>query len=246
MGLSARNIDIRIVGDCKSVLQQLCEAVDARTAERFQGWRQKLGDGEAQKRMRAGGNYPTDGDIHPLRLCEEIKNFMHREAILSVDGQEILNFGRQSIPTFVPGHRLNSGPFGTMGVGLPFAVGAKAAKPGAQVICLHGDGSFGQNAMELDTAVRHKLPLFSVISLNGGWTADTERHKPGRDLGYTRYDIMAQGLGAYGEYVEQPEEIRPALERAQKKAEEGMVALGNDTTHYRARATTVRVSNDET
>src|SRR5439155_21545283 len=135
LGASARNIDIPIVGDCKSVLQQLCEAVDARTAERFQGWRQKLADGEAQKRMRAGGNYPTDGDIHPLRLCEEIKNFMQREAILSVDGQEILNFGRQSIPTFVPGHRLNSGPFGTMGVGLPFAVGAKAAKPNSQVIC---------------------------------------------------------------------------------------------------------------
>jgi thiamine pyrophosphate-dependent acetolactate synthase large subunit-like protein len=127
----------------------------------------EFADGEARKRMRAGGNYPTDGDIHPLRLCEEVKNFMQREAILSVDGQEILNFGRQSIPTFVPGHRLNSGPFGTLGVGLPFAVGGKAAKPNAQVICLHGDGSFGQNAMELDTAVRHKLPLLCVISLNG-------------------------------------------------------------------------------
>ena len=67
-----------------------------------------------------------------------------------------------------------------------FAVGAKAAKPGVPVICLHGDGSFGQNAMELDTAVRHKLPLLCVISLNGRWTADPERNKPGRDLGYTR------------------------------------------------------------
>ena len=65
----------------------------------------------------------------------------------------------------------------------------------AQVICLHGDGSFGQNAMELDTAVRHKLPLLCVISLNGGWTADPERNKPGRDLGYTRYDKMAEALG---------------------------------------------------
>ena len=72
LGLSARNIDIPIVGDCKSVLQQLCEAVDARTADRFQPWRQKLADGEVQ-RSCAGGNYPTDGDIHPLRLCEEIQ-----------------------------------------------------------------------------------------------------------------------------------------------------------------------------
>jgi thiamine pyrophosphate-dependent acetolactate synthase large subunit-like protein len=243
LGRSARNVDIPVMGDCKSVLQQLIDAVDDKTAERFQAWRQKLADGEAAKRTRAGGNYPTDGDIHPLRLCEEIKNFQQRDAILCVDGQEILNFGRQSIPTFTPGHRLNSGPFGTMGVGLPFAVGAKAAKPNNQVICLHGDGSFGQNAMELDTAVRHKLPLLCVISLNGGWTADPERNKPGRDLGYTRYDIMAQGLGAYGEYVENPEDIRPALERAQKKVDEGMVALVNVKTDYRARATTVRFSN---
>ncbi len=246
MGNSARNIDLPIVGDCKSVLQQLCEAVDAKTAERFAPWRQKLAEGEAKKRLRAGGNYPSDGDIHPLRLCEEVKNFMQREAILTVDGQEILNFGRQSIPTFVPGHRLNSGPFGTMGVGLPFAVGAKAAKPSAQVICLHGDGSFGQNAMELDTAVRHKLPLLCVISLNGGWTADPERNKPGRDLGYTRYDKMAEALGCYGEYVEAPEAIRPALDRAWKKVEEGMVALVNVKTDYRARATTVRFSSRET
>ena len=246
MGLSARNIDLPLVGDCKSVLQQLIEAVDGKTAERFAPWRKKLAEGEAQKRSRVGGNYPTDGDIHPLRLCEEIKNFQKRDTILCVDGQEILNYGRQSIPTFTPGHRLNSGPFGTMGVGLPFAVGAKAAKPNVPVICLHGDGSFGQNAMELDTAVRHKLPLLVVISLNGGWTADPERNKPGRDLGYTRYDIVAQGLGAHGEYVEKPEDIRPALERAQKKIDEGMVALVNVKTDYRARATTVRFSSRET
>jgi thiamine pyrophosphate-dependent acetolactate synthase large subunit-like protein len=246
MGMSARNIDIPLVGDCKSVLQQLLDAIPATTADRFAPWRQKLADGEAQKRTRAGGNYPTDGDIHPLRLCEEIKNFQKRDTILCVDGQEILNFGRQSIPTFMPGHRLNSGPFGTMGVGMPFAVGAKAAKPSAPVICLHGDGSFGQNAMELDTAVRHNLPLLVVISLNGGWTADPERNKPGRDLGYTRYDIVAQGLGAHGEYVENAEDIRPALDRAQKKIDEGMCALVNVKTDYRARATTVRFSSRET
>ena len=246
MGMSARNIDIPLVGDCKSVLQQLLDALPATTADRFAPWRQKLADGEAQKRTRAGGNYPTDGDIHPLRLCEEIKNFQKRDTILCVDGQEILNFGRQSIPTFMPGHRLNSGPFGTMGVGMPFAVGAKAAKPSAPVICLHGDGSFGQNAMELDTAVRHKLPLLVVISLNGGWTADPDRDKPGRDLGYTRYDIVAQGLGAHGEYVENAEDIRPALDRAQKKIDEGMCALVNVKTDYRARATTVRFSSRET
>src|SRR5260370_42441635 len=109
-----------------------------------------------------------------------------------------LSVSVRAAPPFRAGPRLNSGPFGTMGVGLPFAVGAKVAKPNTQVICLHGDGSFGQNAMELDTAVRHKLPLLCIISLNGGWTADPEHNKPGRDLGYPPYDIMAHGLRPYG------------------------------------------------
>jgi len=236
-----RKVDIGIVGDCKMVLQQLLVASKGRVdPDRFGAWRRKLADGEASKRMAAGGNKALDEEpIHPLRLCEEIKNFMQRDAILVVDGQEILNFGRQSMPTFFPGHRLNSGPFGTMGVGLPFGLGAKLAKPDSQVIVVHGDGSFGLNALELDTAVRHRIPVLVVISLNGGWTADPKGDKPGRNLGYTRFDKVAEALGCYGEYVERPEQIRPALERAQKRVAEGMVAVVNVKTDHRARAGTV-------
>ena len=93
-----------------------------------------------------------------------MRDFLDRDAILVVDGQEILNYGRQSIPTFVPRHRLNSGVFGTMGVGLPFGLGAKVAKPETQVLVLHGDGSFGLNGMELDTAARHKIPVVTVVT----------------------------------------------------------------------------------
>jgi thiamine pyrophosphate-dependent acetolactate synthase large subunit-like protein len=103
LGMSARNVDIPIVGDCKSVLQQLIDALPAKTADKFTGWRKTLADGEAAKRSGPGGNYPTDGDIHPIRLLEEVKNFMDRDAILVVDGQETLNFGRQTMPTFEPG-----------------------------------------------------------------------------------------------------------------------------------------------
>jgi thiamine pyrophosphate-dependent acetolactate synthase large subunit-like protein len=150
------------------------------------------------------------------------------------------------LQTHAPGHRLNSGPFGTMGVGLPFALGAKIAKPDKQVVCLHGDGSFGLNAMELDTAVRHKIPVLVVVSLNGGWTADPQRNKPGRELGYTRYDKMAETLGCYGEYVEKAEDIRPALDRAQKQVDKGKVALVNVRTDYRARATTMQFAQYST
>jgi thiamine pyrophosphate-dependent acetolactate synthase large subunit-like protein len=78
-----------------------------------------------------------------------------------------------------------------------------------------------------------------VISLNGGWTADPDRTKPGRDLGYTRYDKMAEALGCYGEYVEKPDEIGPALKRAQKEVDKGRVAVVNVKTDYKARAGTV-------
>jgi thiamine pyrophosphate-dependent acetolactate synthase large subunit-like protein len=94
--------------------------------------------------------------------------------------------------------------------------------------------------------VRHQLPILVVISLNGGWTADPKREKTGRNLGFTRYDKMAEGLGCYGEYVEKPEDIGPALVRAQKKVDEGMVALVNIKTDDTARAGTVAFSSHST
>lgn len=245
---AARTVDIGIVGDCKAVLQQLLTAMKGRVEPGlYADWRKKLQDGEAAKRAKPGANQAMDEEpIHPLRLCDEVKNFMNRDAVLVVDGQEILNYGRQSMPTFAPGHRLNSGPFGTMGVGLPFGLGAKVAKPDTQVIVVHGDGSFGLNAMELDTAVRHNIAVLVVISLNGGWTGDPEKEKPGRELGYTRYDQMAESLGCYSEYVEKPEDIRPALERAQKQVDAGRVAVVNVKTDYRARAGTVAFASYST
>jgi thiamine pyrophosphate-dependent acetolactate synthase large subunit-like protein len=248
IGTAARYVDIPIVGDCKAVLLQLLDGIKGKVnSSNYEGWRKKLSDGEMAKRSGAGANkYAEDGDIHPVRMLEEVRDFMNRDAILCVDGQETLNYGRQTMSTFAPGHRLNSGPFGTMGVGLPFGVGAKVAKPDTQVIVVHGDGSLGLNVMELDTAIRHKIPLLVVVSLNGGWTGDPKREKPGRDLGYTAYHKICEALGGYGEYVDKPEDIRPALERAQKKVDEGMVALVNVRTDYRARFAGVAFSDYST
>jgi thiamine pyrophosphate-dependent acetolactate synthase large subunit-like protein len=245
---AARYVDIPIVGDCKAVLGQLLQGIKGRiTPDKYGAWRKTLADGEAAKRSAAGANkYAEDGDIHPVRMLEAVRDFANRDAILCVDGQETLNFGRLTMPTFSPGHRLNSGPFGTMGVGMPFGVGAKVACPDKQVIVVHGDGSMGLNAMELDTAIRHKIPILVVISLNGGWTGDPKREKPGRDLGYTRYDKICEALGGYGEYITKAEDIGPALERAQKKVDEGMVALVNVRTDYRARFSGVAFSDYST
>src|SRR6059036_323296 len=167
-----RQADVPIAGDARAVLEQLTgEARGKLDRNRYARWVSKLKVLDTEKASEMDKQMSSeDTPIHPLRLCKEVRDFLRRDAILVVDGQEILNYGRQSIPTYVPGHRLNSGPFGCMGVGLPFGIGAKVAKPDTQVVVLHGDGSYGINAMEIDTAVRHRVPVLAVISNNGGWT----------------------------------------------------------------------------
>ncbi len=236
-----RPVDVPIVADARAALEQLtAEARGRIDPRRYAAWTGRLRVLDAEKAAEMSKALSSDQmPIHPLRLCKEVRDFLRRDAILVVDGQEILNYGRQSIPTFAPGHRLNSGPFGCMGVGLPFGVGAKVARPDAQVVVLHGDGSYGINAMEIDTAVRHRIPVLVVISNNGGWSGDPQGNKPGRNLGSTRYDRVAQELGAHGEFVEKAHEIRPALERAWAS---GKPAVVNVLTDPKARAQTVRFS----
>jgi len=239
---STPRLDAGVAGDARRVLEQLAEACAGRIGpDRFEPWRRSLSEAHLKRSRAQEALLSSDrAPIHPLRLCKEVRDFMDRDAVLVVDGQEILNFGRQSIPTFVPGHRLNSGTFGTMGVGLPYALGAQAACPDKQVICLHGDGSLGMNFMEMDTAVRHGLPVITVVSLNGGWTADPQKAKPGRELGLTRYHDMAAALGCRTFHVEEPARIRPALEAAREAAREGVPSLVNVRTDPDAQATTAK------
>ena len=237
-----RAVDVGIAADAKAVLRQMLDLVQGKfEPNKETPWIAALREQDLKGQARLEPLMHSDEvPIHPLRLCKEVKDFLDRDAILVVDGQEILNYGRQSIPTYRPGHRLNSGSFGTMGVGVPFGVGAKVGQPDKQVMVLHGDGSFGMNAMEMDTAVRHKIPIVTVISLNGGWTADPDGGKIGRSLGYQRYDKMMDAFGGHGEYVEKPGDIRPALERAYAS---GKPAIVNVKTDFRARATTLRFTD---
>lgn len=211
-----RPLNTGIAGDAKLVLRQLVDALDGFPSKRDSGWVESLRKADAARRDRTEAEIATDqSPIHPLRLCREVRDVLDRDAVLIEDGHEILNFARQTIPSYVPRARLNAGPNGCMGVSLPFGLGAQAANPGRQVLVLCGDGSFGMNIQELDTAVRHKLPFVAVISHNGGWTgAIRDRKVPGRDLLMTRYDRVAEAFGCHGEYVEQPDQIRPAIERS--------------------------------
>jgi thiamine pyrophosphate-dependent acetolactate synthase large subunit-like protein len=235
-----RKLDIGVVADAKVAFSQLTEAIKGKVAPAsYETWRERLRSRNVQKTAEAEQSLSNNqSPIHPLRLCKEVRDFIDRDCVLCVDGQETLNYARQAIPQFTARHRINSGAYGTMGVGMPFGLGAKAAKPDKQVVVLHGDGSWGMNAMEFDTVMRHNLPVLVIISQNGGWTGDPEKSKPGRDLGYPRYDKFAECFGGHGEYVEKPEDIRPALERAKKAVAAGKSAIVTVVTDWKARATT--------
>jgi thiamine pyrophosphate-dependent acetolactate synthase large subunit-like protein len=235
-----RPVHVGIVGDAKLVLHQLTEVARERLAGREPtAWIHALQEDNERRQKDIDGvlNSPAT-PIQPLRLCKEIREFVARDAIIAVDGNETLHFGRQSLPCYYPGHRLNSGATGCMGVGLPFGLGAAAAKPDKQVLVLHGDGSMGMNVMEIDTAVRHHLRVVTVVSNNAGWTArEPNFRKPGRELGFTQFDKIAEALGAYAERVESPGDIRPALERAFAS---GKAAVINVITDPLAKAVSVR------
>lgn len=236
-----RGVDVGIPGDAKAVLQQLIAEGKSKLKDksRLSNWIAQLSKTNAARREQQSVLENSDRvPMHPLRLLKEVREFIPRDAILAVDGHETLNFGRQALPSYYPRHRLNSTPLGCMGVGLPFAMGAKVAHPDKMVVCIHGDGSFGFNGMEIDTCVRHKINVLTVINNNSGWTAKIKDYdNPGRDLPASRYDKMAEAFGAHGEYVTEPKQIRPALERA---AASGKPAVVNVISDPYARSETTR------
>ena len=211
-----RNIDVGIVGDAREVLQQLLAELDKKRMPRRTTWLKKVRAFEGKRLRALEPLLNSDAvPIHPLRLLKEVCDFLDRDAIIVGDGGDIVSFAAQVLKTHYPGHWLDTGKLGCLGVGTGFAMAAKLAKPDKQVLIVHGDGSFGLNGMEFDTMVRHNIPVVSVIGNNRAWMPIVDGD-PGlaRHLGWARYDKMVEALGGHGEFVERPEQIRPALERA--------------------------------
>lgn len=205
---------VGIVGDAATVLRQLRAAIEARETPSTPGlWTQQLIDRDASRVPEPEATSDVV-PIHPLRLCEEVRRALPRDAVFIVDGHETLEFARRAIPSLSEGNYLTTGPNGCMGVGVPFAVGAKVACPDRPVFVLMGDGGFGWHGMEYDTLARHELPVVGIVFNNGGFTARPAAGGVGRELGYRRYDVVVEGLGGYGEFVEHPGDIADAIKRA--------------------------------
>jgi acetolactate synthase-1/2/3 large subunit len=220
-----RPVDVGIVGDAKSTLRVLLETIKKYTSKKEK--RKSLQEYKQTEKI-----WLEDHDklsrldivpIHPLQLIREVRQFFPRNAISVVDGGNTAVWCLYLNRVYEPNTYLNcvAGDSGHLGAGIPYAIAAKLAAPSKQVYCITGDGAFGFNIQELETASRLKLPvIFIVINdlawgmIKSGQTLVYGKRYIGVDFSDIRYDKVAQAMNCYGERVVEPSEIKPALQRA--------------------------------
>jgi acetolactate synthase-1/2/3 large subunit len=218
-----------VYGDLKAALGRLAEQARGRAR---QAWVDAVREKDRAARDKDRPLMDSDSTpIHPLRLLSELEAFCDPDAVLVGDGGDFVSFAGRLIHRREPGLWMDGGPFGCLGAGPGYAMAAKLLYPDRQVVLIAGDGAFGFSAIEVDTMVRHRLPIVIVLGNNGIWAL--EKHPMQNVMGMsvasdlrpgTRYDQLVEALGGHGELVERPEQIRPALERAFKS---GVVACVN-------------------
>lgn len=211
-----------LLADIGLALEAITNALgnDAGTRDEawLEGFRAKQKERTTRGDAAATPQTGADGKIHPMAIFDAIKAKADKDFIAIADGGDLLSFARVGLDAST---YMDAGAFGCLGVGVPFAVAASLAFPGRQVISINGDGAFGLNAMEIDTAVRHGATPVWIVSNNAAWNIerfDQDTNYGGRVVGTTLrhadYAAMARALGAHGERVEDPADLPAALERA--------------------------------
>jgi len=169
------------------------------------------------RRSMADAAPGSDGRMHPNRLLAAIQAKLDHDAIVIVDGGDFLSFARVGLSA---ASMLDPGPLGCIGVGVPYGIAAALAFPQRQVVVATGDGAFGFNAMEIDTAVRHRAPVLIIVANNGAWQIEvhdqmvTHGKVVGTRLQLSDYAAMAKAFGMYAERVEDAASLDQAIERA--------------------------------
>ena len=219
-----RGVDIGLVGNLGLNFESMSADIKERGvaidvfAYRDQ-LRQRETELDAERRSRMDSD---ETPIDPLRLCRDIANAVTDDMIVIGDGGDIVAQASKVINVPREGTWMDPGPLGTLGVGMPFALAAQKAYPDKRVLIVYGDGSFGLNGFEYDTAVRFDLPIVGVVGNDAAWG---QMMRPqgmlyGKDrlvaveLNRTRYDKVVEALGGHGEHVTEAEEIAPAIARA--------------------------------
>jgi acetolactate synthase-1/2/3 large subunit len=209
--------------DTGAAIARLLEAAEARRWTERTPWVECLRAARRQheERMRALAD-ATDVPPHPVRIAAEVERLLAPDTVLVFDGGDFSGWVRAWLKARRPGGWQLSTVLGHLGTGLPYAIGAALAAPDSRVVLLTGDGSLGFSVMEFETAIRHRLPIVVVVGSDAAWGIEecfqAAWYGPDRlvntKLTPVRWDRMAQAMGGWGEQVERPEELRPALERA--------------------------------
>jgi acetolactate synthase-1/2/3 large subunit len=217
-----RRGDVEMLASCAAALDAIVEAVGERAPAIDREWMQSLRarhDERVRKLHEAMGTAPNgrDGFMHPNRLLGCLQQKIGDDAIVVADGGDFLSFARVGLTAAT---YLDPGPLGCIGVGTPFGIAASLACPGRTVVVATGDGAFGFNAMEVDTAVRHRAPVLIVVANNGAWQievhdqASTYGRVVGTRLQRADHAAMARAFGMHAERVERVDDLAAAIDRA--------------------------------
>lgn len=211
-----------VLGSVDAALDAILAAAGNRPPASDRQWAQQARaqhEARSQKLLASMEQAPagSDGRMHPNRVLAALRKALPADSVVVADGGDFLSFARVGLPA---GTYLDPGSLGCIGVGTPFGVAASLALPGRTVVVATGDGAFGFNAMEIDTAARHKAPVLIVVANNGSWAIEVrdqqETHGKvvGTHLQYADHAAMARGFGLHAERVERVEDLPGAIARA--------------------------------
>ncbi len=219
-----RAADLGLVGNIGMNFQLMTQEIEDRDVPvDVSRYRDQLREREQQlDNARRDQMDSEEVPIDPLRLCREIASCVSDDMIVIGDGGDIVAQASKVIQVPRNGTWMDPGPLGTLGVGMPFALAAQKAHPDKRVLIVYGDGSFGLNGFEFDTAVRFDLPIVGIVGNDAAWGQMMRPQEMlyGEDrlvaveLNRTRYDLVVEALGGHGEHVVAPGEIAPAITRA--------------------------------
>jgi acetolactate synthase-1/2/3 large subunit len=214
-----RGVAVGMVGDVTGVLDQLTKEA-ANYLWKDLAWLEELRAVRAEQVAWAENLARPEQPMHALFVHKTLKAILHPDDCVVFDGGDFCHFGRSLLPALKPKRWFYVSSLGMLGSSLPTALAAKIAYPDSRVFMLTGDGAFGFNGMEFDTAVRHRLNIVAILGNDSAWGIDRQIQlglygRPvATELRQTRYEQVVQGLGGYGEFVERPDDLEPALQRA--------------------------------
>lgn len=214
-----RGVDVGIVGDVGPVVEQLTAEASKHTWAELP-WVQRFRDRIDEQRERMFAFATDEVPMRSMKVHATLMERLQPTDVLVFDGGDYAYYGRATLPARSARSWYYLPNLGMLGSAVPVAIAAKLAKPESRVFCITGDGAFGFNAMELDTAVRHGINFVTLLGNDAAWGIDKNLQLGlyGKaiitDLAPSRYDLLAQGLGAYGELVENPGDLGSAMDRA--------------------------------